>query len=224
MKLYTNSFSTTSRPVELFMADNAIAYEPYVVNVFEGEHLNEPFASINPNKLIPVLEDDGFTLTESAAILRYLAEKIGSPAYPTDLRQRARVNEMMDWLNSTFYPNWGYGLVYPQFAPNHRRPSDEAQAVTIEWGREKSMPRLEVLDRHWIGPDKAYLCGNTITIADYFGSSLVSLGEVVHCRFDAYPNIERWLNTMKRTPNWGKVYEAFDGMKASLAATPFVSI
>ena len=59
-----------------------------------------------------MLEDGDFRLTESAAILRYLAEKIDSPAFPKDIKQRARVNEVMDWFNSNFYRDWGYGLIY----------------------------------------------------------------------------------------------------------------
>ena len=77
---------------------------------------------------MPVLEDGDFRLTESSAILKYLADKIDSPAYPKDLRKRARVNEMMDWLNTGFYRDFGYGLVYPQIFPHHKRRSDEAQA------------------------------------------------------------------------------------------------
>jgi hypothetical protein len=56
----------------------------------------------------PWLEDDDFHLTESSAILKYLADKIGSPAYPKDLKARAKVNEVMDWINTNFYRDWGY--------------------------------------------------------------------------------------------------------------------
>ena len=40
-----------------------------------------------------------------------------------------------------------------------------------------------MLNDHWIGPNNNYLCGNQITIADYFGAGLVTLGEVIGCRF-----------------------------------------
>jgi glutathione S-transferase len=82
-----------------------------------------------------MLEDD-FRLTESSAILKYLADKTGSPAYPSDPRQRARVNEMMDWFNTGLYRELGYGFIYPQVFPYYRRATDELQAGTIAWGRK----------------------------------------------------------------------------------------
>jgi glutathione S-transferase len=101
MKLYMHPISMTSRPVRLFIADNKLEVEEQVIDLMTGEHHKEPFASINPSRLVPVLEDGNFRLTESSAILKYLADKIDSPAYPKDLKQRAKVNEMMDWLNSS---------------------------------------------------------------------------------------------------------------------------
>ena len=90
------------------------------------------YTAVNPNNLVPMIEDGDLRLTESSAILKYLADKIGSPAYPKDLKQRAKVNEMMDWLNTNFYRDWAYNLCYPQLFPNQKRRSDEAQAATIE--------------------------------------------------------------------------------------------
>lgn len=95
MKLYYHPISTTSRPVMLFAAESGIALDMQVVDLVSGEHFQAPYESINPNHLIPVLEDGNFRLTENSAILKYLAEKTGSAAYPKDLQQRARVNERM---------------------------------------------------------------------------------------------------------------------------------
>ena len=80
----------------LFCAESGIDADFQVVDLFTGEHTKPPYEGINPNRLVPLLEDGDFRLTESSAILKYLAEKSGSPAYPKDLRQRARVNERMD--------------------------------------------------------------------------------------------------------------------------------
>ena len=208
MKLYMHPVSTTSRPVALFVAEKRLPVEQEVVDLMTGAHHQEPFTSINPNRMVPVLEDGDFRLTESSAILKYLADKIGSPAYPKDLRQRAKVNEIMDWFNTNFYRDWGYGMAYPQLFPHHKRRSDEAHDSAIEWGQKGSENWLKILNDHWIGPNKQYLCGDQITIADYFGVSLLTLGEVIRCDFSAYPNVQRWLNNMKRLPSWPKVNEA----------------
>jgi glutathione S-transferase len=220
MKIYYHPVSTTCRPVVLFAAENGIKAELQLVDLFTGEHYKQPFEAISPSHLVPVLEDDGFRLTESSAILKYLADKIESPAYPKDLRQRARVNERMDWINTQLCRDLVYGFVYPQILPTHKRPSAEVQAATLAWGRERAIGWMKVLDEHLIGPKNGYLCGNQISIADYFGASFVVLGKVVRSNYAAYPNVERWLGNMKRLKNWKQVNEAVDGFAASLKDAP----
>ena len=98
MKLYMHPISTTSRPVRLFVAEHQIPVEEQVVDIMTGAQYSQPYAAVNPNCLVPMLEDGDLRLTESSAILKYLADKVGSPAYPKDLKQRAKVNEVMDWI------------------------------------------------------------------------------------------------------------------------------
>jgi glutathione S-transferase len=224
MKVYCHPASTTSRIVMLFCAEEAPEVEFQTIDLFTGEHLKPEYAKINPNCLVPVLEDGDFRLTESASILRYLAEKKGSPSYPKDLRARARVNEMMDWFNSNIYKDFGYGLVYPQTFPTHKRRSDEAQASTLAWGKEKSEGWLKILDQNLIGPKNAYLCGDKLTIADYQGAEMIDLGTLIRCNYSAYPNIGRWLKNMKALKSWAKVNDVFYGFAGSLKDAKFVAI
>ena len=224
MKLYMHPVSMTSRPVRLFIAENGIGVDEQVVDLFTGEHYKEPYASINPNRLVPMLEDGDLRLTESSAILKYLADKVGSPAYPKDLKQRAKVNEMMDWLNTNFYREYAYNLIYPQLFPHMKRPTEEVQKATLEWGKERAKGWLQVLNDHWIGPDRQYLCGNQISIADYLGAAFVTLGEIVRCDFSPYPNVQRWLGNVKKLKSWPKVNEVFDGYKASVKDQAFNAI
>lgn len=224
MKLYYHPASTTSRIVQQFAVDQGIELEYQVVDLFTGEHRQPEFVGINPSGLVPVLEDGDFRLTESSAIVKYLADKAASPAYPKDLKARARVNEMMDWFNANLYKDLGYGLIYPQTFPHHLRPSAEVQAGTLDWGRKKAESWLKILDESLIGPDKAYLCGDQITLADYLGAEMITAGELVHCSYAAYPNIRRWLGNMKALPSWRKVHETIDGFAASLKDKSFVTI
>ena len=224
MKLYMHPVSMTSRPVRLFAAENKIAMDEELVDLMTGAHLQPPYSAINPNCLVPLLEDGDLKLTESSAILKYLADKIGSPAYPKDLKQRAKVNEMMDWINTNFYRDWGYNLCYPQLFPHLKRRSDVAQAATLEFGKDNAKRWLKLLNDHWLGPNKPYLCGNDITIADYFGSGIVTLGEVIGVDFAPYPNVMRWLDRMKKLPSWPKINEVFDGLVQSVKGQKFVTL
>jgi len=224
MKLYMHPVSMTSRPVRLFVADHNIPMDEELVDLMTGAHLQPPYSEINPNCLVPMLEDGDLKLTESSAILKYLADKIGSSAYPTDLKARAKVNEVMDWINTNFYRDWGYNLCYPQIFPHVKRRSDEAQAATLELGKENSKRWLKILNDYWLGPDKPYLCGDRITIADYFAIGIVTLGEVIGVDFAPYPNVKAWIARMKKLPNWDKVNEVFDGLVASVKGQPFVTL
>jgi hypothetical protein len=62
-----------------------------------------------------------------------------------------RSMKSLDWLNTNFYRDYGYNLVYPQLFPHHKRRSEEAHAGTIEWGKEKSKRWLANMKQlqHW---------------------------------------------------------------------------
>jgi hypothetical protein len=89
VKLYYHPISTTSRPIMLFAAESRIPLEMQVVDLFTGEHVQPPYAALNPNKLVPTLEDGDFILTENSAILKYLADKIDG--YATSLKGKTMV-------------------------------------------------------------------------------------------------------------------------------------
>jgi glutathione S-transferase len=224
MKLHYHPISTTSRPVMLFAAESGIPLDMQVVDLFVGEHMQPPYAALNPNKLIPTLEDGDFVLTENSAILKYLADKVDSPAYPKDLQQRARVNERMDWTSTQLCSDLVYALVYPQIFDSHKRRSDEAQTATLERGKARAQAWLEVLDKHVLGTGNAYLCGNAITLADYHAASYVALAEVIGSDLSAYPNVKKWLGRMKALKSWPQVYQVIDGFAASLKGKAMVAV
>lgn len=208
MKLYYHPVSTTSRPILLLAADDGITLDYQVVDLFTGAHMQPDYTGLNPNQQVPMLEDGDFRLTESSAILKYLAERTGSASYPKDLQQRARVNEIMDWFNTGLYRELGYGVIYPQTLPNYKREDAAVQAAHIAWGRDKARRWLTILDRDIIGPN-AYLCGNKLTIADYLGIGMITLGEVPRLDYSEWKNLSRWIATMKARPNWAKAHEGF---------------
>ena len=82
LKLYMHPVSNTSRPIRLLIAESKLPVEEVMVDLMTGEHLKEPYTKLNPNGLVPTLVDDDFVLTESSAILKYLADKFNLAPTP----------------------------------------------------------------------------------------------------------------------------------------------
>lgn len=224
MKLHYHPVSTASRPPYLFVRENGLPVELQVVDLMSGEHVQPPFTSMNPNQLVPVLEDGNFVLTESSAILKYLADKFESPLYPKDLQQRAKVNEAMDWLNTQLNRDLAYGLAYPQLFPTHKRPSDEQQKGTLAWAKERARRWLSILDSHVLKSQR-YLATDSMTIADYYAAGYITLGEIIRVDYSRFPNLKRWLEQMKQEiKTWGSVHETAYGFAGSLKDKPLETI
>jgi glutathione S-transferase len=119
----------------------------------------------------------------------------------------------MDWFNTGFYRDFGYGLVYPQILPDYRY--DGAQAEVLRRAEARSRRWLEILDTLWLGRS-AFLCGEAVTIADLFGAAYVSIGDWIGYDLSPYPNVVRWLAAMRARPSWTASHEAWNGLVANL--------
>ena len=223
-KLYILEVSNTSRPIRALIAENKLPIEEVVLDFYKGEHAKEPYTSLNPNALVPTLDDDGFILTESSAIMKYLADKFNLALYPKELKKRAKVNELMDWFNTGFYRDYAYNVVYPQIYPHHKRPGDDVQKGTIEWGKAQTQKWLKVLNDHWLGKGNKYLAGNEMTIADIFGYALLTCGMVTRDEFKAFPNVDRWVKEVAKLPSWPKVNAALAGFRDYVKDQSFVNV
>jgi glutathione S-transferase len=202
MRLYTYPASPGCRPIAMFIADHGIEVEQQVVDLMAGEQYQPAFAAINPNNAVPVLEDGSFRLVESSAILKYLADVVDSPTYPKPLQARARVNSAMDWVNTGFYRAFGFSLCYPQVLPQLKWPDTTAQSLALSAGQAGSRKLLCVMNDNMLDAGDSWLCGDSLSIADYFASGVVSLGELTGCDFSAWPNVQRWYERMQDLPNW----------------------
>ena len=217
MKLYYDPISTTSRAVTLFLADQGICLDEEIVSLYAGKHQTSEFSGINPNMQVPALVDDGLVLTESSAILKYLGEKLGSPAYPTNLRLRARVNEALDWFNTGFHLSFCVFQVYRRTLPDFAVLDSTAHTAIDDIGQRRAAKYLAVLDRHMIG-DRNFVCGNQITLADYLGATYVTLGELIGFDLTPWPNVRRWIAGLKARSSWDVAYAGFNGLLSAAHA------
>ncbi len=100
MKLYCHPGSTTSRPVMLFAAEERVALDMQIVDLFTGEQYQSTYESVNPNHLVPVLEDDGQVLADSLRIVAHLEERHPqAPLYPGEPARREEVHVFLDWFD-----------------------------------------------------------------------------------------------------------------------------
>ncbi|MEZ5738184.1 MAG: glutathione S-transferase family protein [Burkholderiaceae bacterium] len=184
MELYFDPVATTSRAVAALCEHDDLAITLHRVALMKGEQHQPPLSALNPNRQVPVLVDDDFVLTEASAILRYLARRTRSVLYPEDIRQQARIDELIAWFETNLYRDFGFQFVYPQLLPHHRRRDEAGNDATIAWGRSQSIRWLDILDAHFLGHGKPYLCGEAPSLADLMGGSIISLGDLVGCDFD----------------------------------------
>lgn len=95
MKLYDFAFSPNCRKVRAVAYELGVTFDYQPVNLPQRENRGAAFLAVNPNGRVPVLEDDGFVLWESTAILRYLAA--GTALLPTAKRAAADVDRWLSW-------------------------------------------------------------------------------------------------------------------------------
>jgi glutathione S-transferase len=214
MKLYCDPVSTTSRPVLMFVADQALDVEIVKIDLLAGGHTAPAYLDINPNGIVPYLVDGDFAVGECAAILKYLAIRAHATAHPEGLRAQVKVDEAISWFRTRFHDAFCNYACYPAMGLPHGM-TNEFKAALMAYGREQSRRWLTILNDHMLaaGP---YVCGDMISLADYMGLSFCLLGELVDFDFSPYPNITGWLGRMRARPSFVPTYAAFETMAGFL--------
>ncbi len=119
------------------------------------------YLALNPNAMVPVIQDGDFTLWESNSIIRYLANRYGEPAlYPGEAQARARVDQWIDWQASDLNRSWSYSFMsLVRHSPAHQSP-DALAASQAEWSRY-----MAILDRQ-LARTGAFVAGGQFSLAD----------------------------------------------------------
>ena len=176
-----------------------IAYERLEAGGTFGVVGTPEFTRMNPNNLVPVIEDDGFALWESNAIVRYLAAKHApGTLWPDDLRLRADIDRWMDWQATTFTP-----AMRDAFWQLMRTAPERRDATAVENSRAASEKGAAVLDAHLAG--RAYVAGEAFSPAD------IVLGCAAHrwlnlpLEREPRPEIARWYACLKSRPGAAQV-------------------
>jgi glutathione S-transferase len=199
MKLYMNPLSPNVRRVRLTAAVLELPLEEIPLDFGKGEHKSPEYLALNPNGAVPTLVDGALILTESRAIMQYLAsKKRESGLLPPADEARADVTRWQFWDAAHFSPQLGTltfeKVVKPLVGmgePDQRKVG-EALAGFRRFGA--------VLDAHLDG--KQYVVGNSLTIADLTIACSLMYAKQTDAPLREFPGIQAWFSRMSAMEAW----------------------
>ena len=162
-----------------------------------GKNKEAPYLAMNPNGLVPTLEEeDGFLLWESNSIVRYLAGKYDKAGAlePKDAHQRARASQWMDWQLSVVAP-----AIFGAFWGLIRTPPEKRDAAAIKAAQDNTTAAMQMLDTQ-LGKT-AYVAGDAFSYGDIpVGVMCYRYRQLVPAR-PSTPHLDRWYDAIsKRKP------------------------
>jgi len=209
MKLYLDFVSEPSKAVYYFLKINNIEFETNIVDLLKGENRLPEYEKINPFRLVPAIDDDGFILTESIAILRYLATKYNAAEhwFPKDVQKQARVDEFLNWYHTNLRKNsvelYMYRLFTTLDVPTLPKfPHDEEKLKKLQADVAKSIKNIDT----YFLKDKPFLCGDVISAADLMGFCELESHDIIGEEIaKSNKNVNAW---MKRVGSYLEKFSA----------------
>ena len=193
LKIWGRTNSVNVKKV-LWVADElGVKYQRIDAGMEHGVTKTPEYMRMNPNSLVPTIEDDGFVLWESHSIVRYLCARHGAGTlWPTDAKARADGERWMDWAFTLqgAMRNVFWGLI--------RTPPEKRDAKAIEEGRQKSAALLAVPERTLAG--RPYLGGESFTMADIPLGCEVQRWMRVPIERPRFPAVEAWFERLRARP------------------------
>jgi glutathione S-transferase len=195
MKLYLSDVSGNSYKVRILLSLLGVDYEKVVLDTRKRQHKEPAFLKLNPRGEVPVLEDDGVVLWDSAAILVYLARKHGGdrwlPAAPGPMAQ------VMQWV-ALAGNEIQFGLQYARRGVLQNRWT----AGTLEQGHAMGRVALDALEGQLKRSE--WLALGRPTIADVACFPYIETAPEARLPLDPYPAVVAWLARCKALPGWAQ--------------------
>jgi len=200
MKLYVLPPSPRAFKVIALKNHLGIECEVQLVDLSKGEQFTPKYIAMNPNSKMPVLEDDGFVLWESNAILLYLAsKKPHSGLWPTDPKDQADVVRWLAW-ESAHLDAESCGMVGFEKVSKGVLGLGAADPAFIARGEDNFARFAVVLNESLKG--RKWLTGEELTIADFSVGSWVPAAERLQLPVGKFSEIARWYDALASLPAW----------------------
>jgi glutathione S-transferase len=200
--LYGMSSSGNCYKLQLLMAQLGLSYEWEEIDITRGEHLSPEFLAMNDRGKVPVLKlDDGRTMSESNAILNFLAQ--GSDLLPEDAWDRAKTLQWMFFEQYSHEPYIAVARFIRKFLP-----ADHPRRASLDALKTSGDEALSAMERHltrsqWFG-------GARYTIADIALFAYTHVAEDGGFDLAAYPHVENWIERLRSQPGFVPMREPRD--------------
>lgn len=169
----------------------------------------DDYAKMNPNRLVPVMQDGDLLMWESSAIVRYLAATYGAGnLWPEDPKARAVCDQWSDWANTTFQPAWiaVFGLIV-------RTPPSLLDPAKVDAMVAAAAPKFAMLDAR-LG-EAPYVGGEDFTYADILTGICLYRWTTLEFEHPHFPNVDAWHERLKQRKGfleWG--CQSYDELRA----------
>ena len=199
MKIYGFPLSPFVRKTLLALAEKGIAYDLVPTN---PQQPSEEFSACSPFNKIPAMDDDGFKLADSTAIITYLdAKHPANPLLPAEPQARGRAVWFEEVSDTVLVPA-GAGMVVNRFLRPRifGAPGDEEAAQASEEAVKKPLAYLEnAVSDQWLGSE--------FSVGDLAVGSVMKTLSYAGWQLDpgTYPRLSAWFERIKARPSWGKV-------------------
>ncbi|KQU76940.1 MULTISPECIES: glutathione S-transferase family protein [unclassified Rhizobacter] len=199
LKIWGNADSINVQKVLWCCEELALPYERIDAGRHYGVVNTAEFRRLNPNGLVPTIEDDGFVVWESGTVLRYLAAKHAAGSlWPDDVVARAEADRWVDWSNSTLWP-----AMVPIFRAFLRTPEHERDDNLVEAARRETLEALTILDAQLEG--RAFVGGDRFTMGDIALGCAVWRWMSLPIERDELPQVQRWFDALSKREAYRKV-------------------
>lgn len=201
LKIYFDILSQPCRSVLILCRANNVPFTPCPIAMRKVEHRSPEYAKVTPFQRLPAIQDGNFTLTESSAILGYIASKYGCPEHwnPTDYHKRARMQEYIAWHETRLRRHVTPYFVEKGIIPLQTGMPPDEESMKEQWANiYKAFSSIE----DYFLKDKSYVIGDQISIADLFGVCEVMQTAGVDPDFTKdHPKLKAWIHRVREDTN-----------------------
>jgi glutathione S-transferase len=194
LKLWGRANSINVQKVLWCCGELGLEYERIDAGNEFGINKTAEYRALNPNGLVPTIEDGDVQLWESNVIVRYLAHKHGAGSLcPADIGTRFDAERWMDWQATVFWP-----ALRPLFIELVRTPPAKREADVVSKGENLSLSAVRILDARLSG--RTFLAGESFTMGDIPAAATLHRWYALDIDHPELPNVQRWYDLMKLRP------------------------